>query len=383
MKLPGLFTLAALTACAAAESRPTVPLEAPVFVTGTGDTVRMREALRFGVLDGAEEFQFGHIVWMLPTADGGVILYDNGADDSGNAIRQYDARGRFVRTIGRQGEGPGEYGQFPMATLLVDGSLLIADQSLARLTHFDSSGSLVKAHRSPTGVVDLAPTNDGGWFAAAASDQAPDRPRPITYYRYNPLGELVESLPAPPAYRDGPVGWPHEARAMTIILPDGRIVSSRTDSIGFVVDGPAGSSEHGHASDRARFTEREKQDLIRRYAAVARRGGHSPESVSIPDLKPAYWYLVSDPAGRIIFLRNTDSYPVADASSLRPGQSHWRGTLQVDLFDSSATYRGRLVSPREVLREVAAFAPNALWLVHEGASGEVYVVKWVPEKQAW
>lgn len=374
-----------LAGCAdrAADQRTAAPT--PVIVTGNGDTIPMRETLRVGVLDGDPNYQFNRVLWLLARRDGGVLVYDMVSNTQGELIRQYDAQGRFVRVIGGRGDGPGEYDNFPEGTLLADGSLLIVSQGQQRITRFDSAGKFTGSWPGPPLIVDVAPATDSGWYVASVSAHYPQesKARAITYFRYNRLGQLVDTLPAPAAYRDGPWGGAFAPTAMIIVLPDGRFVSSRTDSIAFVVDGPTGSVSYARPSDRPRFNEEEKQAIVEQFAAISRRSGMKPQPMQLPELKQAYSYMVSDPDGRILFLRRTVGLPIADTTDLRPEESRWRGTLEIDVFDSSATYRGRLVTPRDVVNRLYAFGKGHLWLMHEGESGEQYLVRWEPARVAW
>lgn len=374
-----------LAGCAdrAADQRTTAPT--PVIVTGNGDTIPMRETLRVGVLDGDPNYQFNRVLWLLARSDGGVLVYDVVSNTQGELIRQYDAQGRFVRVIGGRGDGPGEYDDFPIGTLLADGSLVIVSQGQQRITRYDSAGKFTGSWPGPPSIVDVAPATDSGWYVASVSAFYPQaaKARAITYFRYNRVGQLVDTLPAPAAYRDGPSAGAFGPTAMIIVLPDGRFVSSRTDSIAFQVDGPTGSTSYARLSDRARYSEEEKKSIVGEFAVVSRMSGMKPQPMQIPDLKQAFWYMVSDPDGRILFLRRTVGFPIADTTNLRPEDPRWRGTLEIDVFDSSATYRGRLVTPRDVVNRLYAFGKGHLWLMHEGESGEQYLVRWEPAREVW
>jgi len=374
-------------ACGQSSDERGPSVSGPAFITATGDTVRMVESSRSGAIDADSLYQFTNMLWLLPRADGGVLVYDIGAADQGNAIQHFDANSHFVRSVGRQGSGPGEYGAFPLGTILVDGSLLISDDGQARFTRFDTAGALMGTWRGLTPAVDVAPASDGGWFVAMVTGMPPGKPREITYFHYDTLGRVVDSIPAPAAYRNGPYGTPGEPRAMTIILPDGRAVSGTTDTIAFEIDGPRGKQSGAHASDRVRYQPAERDALAASYEAIARSvarpGQLSPPIPTIPAVKQAYRYMVSDPSGRILFLRRTLHFLPADTTGLRPLQTPWRGTLEVDVFDSAATYRGRLLTPRDVSPKVFAFGADGLWLVHEGSTGELYLVKWKPERNVW
>jgi hypothetical protein len=104
---------------------------------------------------------------------------------------------------------------------------------------------------------------------------------------------------------------------------------------------------------------------------------------SIPDRKQAFWYLVSDPWGRILFLRRTQGFPRQDTLGLPPMESRFVGRLEVDIFGTHGDYRGRLVAPLGVLGRVVGFGERDVWLAHEGTDGAPQLVRWRPERAVW
>lgn len=80
----------------------------------------------------------------------GTVLFDVDPDgnvyvlDGGNSrILVFDDDGAFVRTFGRQGQGPGEFAN-PMGFARAGGRLLLEDMSLGRLSAFDLLGEVVQ-----------------------------------------------------------------------------------------------------------------------------------------------------------------------------------------------------------------------------------------------
>ena len=69
------------------------------------DPARLTETLRIGVIDGEEPYQLSE-VYALAVADDGTLFVGNNQTSS---VRVFSATGEFVREIGRQGQGPGEY----------------------------------------------------------------------------------------------------------------------------------------------------------------------------------------------------------------------------------------------------------------------------------
>lgn len=386
-RLAGIAVL--LLGCATDPAPPTSPLDAPIFVTASGDTVRMEEELRIGRLDGPDEYTFASINWTLPTLDGGVILYDlessDGTGDNGR-IRQFDATGRFVRYIGRPGEGPGEYNSFPDGTLLPDGSLLIADQSLARFTRYDLRGELVASWPGPPGIVELQPTPAGGWFAAIVTGHPEGKPRRIEYLRFDSRGREVDRFPASDAYHDGPwcgIGAVDCPTTTVAILPDGRMVSATNDSLLLTVAGPTGDVQVGVPHQPVAYQPEEAAARVAMYKAAMRRRGGNGSQVEFPEFKKVWTYVTADREGRILVRLRTPGFEVESEVPLRSNQTPWRESFTVEVFDSTLIHRGRLVAPRSTARSGASFASDALWLVHEGAAGELYLVRWRPQRDVW
>jgi hypothetical protein len=87
------------------------------------------DVVRIGVVEGAPEYMIGRLAGMLRRADGTILI----ADAIAHEIRVFDERGRFVRKVGRAGEGPGEYGW--LYSLFARGdSIVVMDNEGSRIT---------------------------------------------------------------------------------------------------------------------------------------------------------------------------------------------------------------------------------------------------------
>src|SRR4030042_973513 len=66
-------------------------------------------------------------------------------DESDMAIKVFDPRGKYLRTIGRQGNGPGEFAQVGDMAILPDGRLLVTDFEARRTSFFSPEGQFLSS----------------------------------------------------------------------------------------------------------------------------------------------------------------------------------------------------------------------------------------------
>jgi hypothetical protein len=108
-------------------------------VTAHGRAERWQATPLFSV--GATEgdtIEFGSVRSVLLDSAGVLIV----VDDRSRVVNEFDSTGKFVRKIGRDGAGPGEYRR-PFSVAWLDGNLAVLDPGNARLAVFDRAGKWV------------------------------------------------------------------------------------------------------------------------------------------------------------------------------------------------------------------------------------------------
>ncbi len=141
---------------------------------------------------------------LLP--DGGILVIVGGA----NEVRRFDAAGTWVQTMGRGGEGPGEFRRAQGLWVAGD-TTFVADVQLNRVTGFGPDGAVVGTWPFPTlasgqGVTPLARTTNGEWLGSVRALPNPgELPTsgavrfPMIWYRVAPgLASVSDSLAALP-----------------------------------------------------------------------------------------------------------------------------------------------------------------------------------------
>lgn len=84
-----------------------------------------------GELDGPEEYLFGSVGAIAVDDDHNFYILDEQAYN----VRVFDSAGTYVTTLGREGEGPGEF-KVPVGIAISDGRVLVRDPAAGQYDQF-------------------------------------------------------------------------------------------------------------------------------------------------------------------------------------------------------------------------------------------------------
>lgn len=120
-------------------------------------TVSFQEELAIGEEDNAGNIQlYRPGPYTVDKNTGNIFIGDN--DDM--SIKIFSPVGRFLRTIGRKGAGPGEFERIGDMEILPDGRLLVFDTRLRRGNIFSADGKFETSHKFLVSHFDLYMTTD-------------------------------------------------------------------------------------------------------------------------------------------------------------------------------------------------------------------------------
>jgi hypothetical protein len=152
-----------------------------------------------GETEDTTQLLFG-VTRALRLADGRIVVGNGGT----NELRFFDATGRFMRSAGRDGEGPGEFRGLGTLFPYRGDSLLVTDNRLRRLSVFDDHGAFGRSFTIPTSdalpfATVIGVFDDGTLFGqgfAQAGEEIPSGLRRYdnTLYRLDTLGGLLTPL---------------------------------------------------------------------------------------------------------------------------------------------------------------------------------------------
>jgi hypothetical protein len=199
-------------ACDSAEGRSTEAVrdsagvrivESRAAVVGSVPAWRVdpQPVMQIGVAEGAPEHQLAGVRGAVRLADGGVVV----ANGHSKEVRYYDARGRFVRAVGKQGRGPGEFATLDGVVAYRGDSVAVWDVGSWRLTVFGPDGGFGRM-ATVQGVTSLVgrlkgALPDGSFVLAAAGSMsnylrtdAGERRDSVSYLRFAADGTFADTL---------------------------------------------------------------------------------------------------------------------------------------------------------------------------------------------
>jgi hypothetical protein len=123
-----------------------------------------KEELTIGEMEGDENYMFGEAVFFNTDDEGNFYV----TDWDKKRIQKYSPDGEFLLTIGRKGQGPGEFGNLSPARFDKDNNIYVTDIVNQRISFFDKGGKYLKQIKLPDVFEDLY-VNSRGYFVSSSS----------------------------------------------------------------------------------------------------------------------------------------------------------------------------------------------------------------------
>jgi hypothetical protein len=282
-----------------------------------------------GVLEGEEQYQFGNLRAIAVDAEGLMYAYDAHVP----VLRVYSPDGNWLRDVGREGEGPGEYKQPDSGlAILPDGRVALRDPGNGRITLYSADGEYDGFYRI------------AGSFNTSAPLIADTAGALLTYIVTN-LGTSVFEWKSGLA-RYVAIGI-SEGYSFDLLRPEG-VLRIRRAYDPVPVDGGEAEAER----------ERMTANFRRNYP------GWKWNGPPIPPVKPAYDGFYPSEDGRIWVHVPAPSERYMDAEEQKAEEERlgravnpYRTPVRFDVFETTGDYLGQVdtpegfsLSPRPVFR---------------------------------
>ena len=231
---------------------------APAWREGEAWRLSAEPSLTIGEVDGPPEYQFGRVAGAVRLSDGRVVV----ADAQQNVLRDFNASGRHLASVGREGEGPGEFRSLAWVQATPEDSLLAYDPRLERVTVFSPQAEPVRSVslRSEPGqsVLEVLGRLAGGGYLASEQPYAgPEQIRgglrrdSVLMLRLGADGSAGDSLARIPGRESFVEIVEHGNTRMTLFfgripvfaLSGDRVVLGTNDAYEMLVYSPSGALE--------------------------------------------------------------------------------------------------------------------------------------------
>ncbi len=367
------------------------------------EPVEMVEDLSIGVLDGAEELMFGSIGSMAVDEEGGIYAFDRRVP----ALRHFDSQGEYIGTLGREGGGPGEYGEwsdmfaqlhqlpgqqsrvhafFGALTVRRDGKIVLADLGNARLNLYEPDGTLAEQWAMQGGIYSrqgiAADTADHIYVSIVTEAIRPTAALDVGYLHLDPQGNVLDTMPVPtlPSEPEARRLGPTDPSKEHVLSPLGHMVVGVTDDYSFEVRWPDGRTVRiERAYEPVSFVHEERAE----WQAVLdwfKAAEYPVDLGSVPDRKLPYSSFLADEQGRIWVRRHVTAHK---DGTIEPPSDGWNGPPLVswvepdvyDVFEPEGTYLGEARFPWRTTPLVVR--GDTAWGVRRGDFDEQYIVRLV------
>jgi hypothetical protein len=323
-----------------------------------GDATAVEE-LAIGVDVGADEYMFGRVESIAVAADETIYV----SDAQATIVRVYDGDGNFVRNVGGEGQGPGEYGSAPGLGLLPDGRLVARDGG--RVSLFSGDGEYLDSFPVEIGIARLLVDRDNSIYVP--------RWEGAVEVKYSLEGEELERVSMPPRAAEGPSFTvirginAFAVETHSALSPLGYLVTGRNDVYDIELHEPEGTIHlrRDLAPIPLAQEERAEWEALRQDFLDQARARNIPgvEIDPIPDVKPFFRDIHVGEDGRVWVWRHVAAEKRDDVAPLaeRPEQPllTWREPWTYDVFEPDGTFLGSVVVP-ERLRPFV-FRGDRIW----------------------
>jgi hypothetical protein len=348
----------------------------------SGDTVRTlyaTEEIRIGDLEGEDEYVFGDI-WYVAVGKNGEIFV---ADAQLPVIRMYDPEGRFIRNVGRDGRGPGEYQFIIGMKTFPDGRLAVSDPRSLIINVYDPQGEFLESFSSQNtlfgpGVFQTG--HSGNFYIRRVLRHTPDMPNwEYAWLKLSQEGEIVDTIHVPLDDEDREQAfvlftasgnaYPFIEQPLSSLSPLGYLITGRNDRYSFQLNKPGMDPvliERDHTPVQVHPDEKAQ------WEAWKRRFGTSN---IIPDIKPVYKDLITDSQGRIWVWRYVEAeYTEKNIGPDVGPESRWWERPTFDVYLPDGSFYATVILPWNASFREAR--DDKVWAVETGEFGEQYVVRY-------
>lgn len=333
-----------------------------------GDTASLEPEVSIGMLEGADEYLIGDPRSIAVGAGGEIYVLDRQVP----VIRMYLSDGTFIRNVGHEGGGPGEYKSPGAIAVLPDDRLVVRDPGNARVTIYSPTGEYQEQLWYPGGFNTSRRmyTDTAGFVYSMVLLNYGTAPWDwiMGLAKIDPSAGILDTIPAPTwDYEPPQITGSRENNSSSSNVPFSPDESWTFSPLGYMVGGvsteyridlyrvgePVLRIERDWIPVPVKQEEAEEQRRQKTDNMQRQFSGWKWNGPGVPDTKPPFTNLLVSTEGNIWVQLSQEGYATmteADARAEeqrtnRP-QLRFSEPAAYDVFSRDGKYLGHVVAPR-------------------------------------
>jgi hypothetical protein len=308
----------------------------PVAVKGQPSRIALVEELAFGGGGNPDE-SLSQVNTFVVDGEGGVFALDF----KEQKIKAFDKAGKFLRQMGKPGQGPGELGMASGIQRMSDGNLIVEDAANRRLALFKPSGEFIKniSMSDKLGLINILMDNQGN-FIGREMGIAQDSSK--MFFEIKKFDSNLKPLFTLDKI-EFPVPIPGSGTKLNVLEmisayqfgPGGNIYYGRNADYEVRVYSPEGKPVRTIQKeyDRIKVTQADIDEILERIPNVA-GGVNIKEMFDFPEVFPPFQSFLLDDDGRL-YVRTFTKGKV-------------KGEYVFDVFDPDGVFFAQLISKSDL-----------------------------------
>jgi hypothetical protein len=308
----------------------------PVPVKGQPAKIKLTEELTIGGGGNPDE-SFSQVGTFVVDAEGGILALDF----KDQKIKVFDRTGKFIRLIGKPGQGPGELGMASGIQLMADNTLVVEDATNRRLALFKPSGEFIKniSTSDKLGLVNILLDGKGNAIGREMGLAEGNAKMFFEIKRFDanlkPLFTLDKI--------EFPVPIPGSGTKMNILEmmsgyqfdPAGNIYYGRNADYEIKIYNPEGKHIRTIQKeyDQVKVTQTDIDEMLERIPNTM-PGVNIKEMFSFPEYFPPYQFFLLDDQGRL-YVR-----------TFTKGKA--KGEYEIDVFDAEGKFFAQFITKSDL-----------------------------------
>lgn len=282
-----------------------------------GSVLELKEELSIGTDDGTEEYWFNDIADIDADSKGNIYV----ADHRDSRIKIYNAEGKFLKTIGRKGQGPGDFQALWKIFIDRNDYLYTSDVTLRKLSVFNPGGKYVASYAFPNigySVRDFYVDKNGNFLLIESSLERSEKERKTIseINLYSKDLKLIRNIFTCESFswdvasinnRRISVRKPYPLILRCSFIRDGKIVFGRNDKYEFYIHSLDKNTTEKFIGEYEplKVTKKDKDEFLEFYRQISNKEPYAKDFIkatSFPEIKPPFYNIIADDTGYIIFV---------------------------------------------------------------------------------